>query len=94
MEHVWDMKQLTTKNDDYQRIRSGHIALSSGEQEEEMIRLREENIILCQQLEESHQEVRRSNIRLQETQVQLQETQAQLQETQAQLQETQVQTEV
>ena len=69
LEHVWDMTQLTSSNDDYQRrlkevqkegdeldmIRSEHLALSSGEQGEEMIRLREENSILHRQLEESHQ---------------------------------------
>ena len=85
VEHVWGMTQLTTNNDDYQRRlkeiqkegevldmirRSEHLALSSGEQEKEMIRLREENIILHQQLEESSQEVRRSNTTLQETQAQ------------------------
>ena len=101
LKHVWNMTQLTTNNDDYQRRlkeiqkegemldmirKSEHLALSSGEHEEEMIRLREENIILRQQLEESHQEMRRSNTRLQETQVQLLEIQVQLQETQVQVQ--------
>ena len=101
VEHVWDMTQLTTNNYDYQKRlkeiqkegevlhmikRNEHLALSSGEQEEEMVRLREENIMLHQQLEESQQEVRRSNRRLQETQVQLRETQVQLRETQVQTQ--------
>ena len=101
VEHVWDMTQLTINNDDYQRRlkeiqkegevldmikRSENLALSSGEQEEEMIRLREENIILHQQLEESQQEVIRSNTRQHEIQVQLQKTQAQLQETQVETQ--------
>ena len=69
MENVWNMTQLTTQNDVYQRrlkaiqktvgmIKSEHLALSSGEQEEEMIRLREEIRILKQQLEDSPQEVR------------------------------------
>ena len=103
--HVWNM---TTQYDDYQRrlkeiqgegevfniIRSEHLALSLEEQEEEMIRLREEISILKQQLEESRQKVRQSKTRLQETQVQLQETQVRLQETQDQLQKTQVQTQV
>ena len=87
LEHVWNMTQLSTNNDDYQRrlkeilkegavltmIRgSEHLDLSSGEQEEDMIRLREENTILKHQLERSQQEVRLSNRRLQETQVQKQ----------------------
>ena len=94
LEHVWNMTQLTSSNDDYQRRlkeiqkegevlnmirRSEHLALSSGEHEEVMIRLREENIILHQQLEESQQEVTRCNTRLQKTQVQLQEIQVQTQ---------------
>ena len=98
VENVWNMTQLTTQNDVYQRRlkaiqkeegmirRSEHLALSSGEQEEEMIRLREEIRILKQQLEDSQQEVRRSNATLKETQVQLQEMQAQSQETQIQVQ--------
>ena len=66
VEHVWNMTQLTTNNDGYQRRlkeiqkegevldmikRSEHVALSSGEQEEEMIELREENSILKIELE-------------------------------------------
>ena len=121
VELVWNMTQLTTNNDDYQRRlkemqkegealdmikRSEHLALSSGEQEEEMIRLREDNSILKIQLEELHQETTQTRKQAKETlqdvmesrqqemrrsNTRLQETQAQLQETQAQLQETQAQ---
>ena len=121
VEHVWNMTQLTTNNDDYQRRlkeiqkegeeldmikRSEHLALSSGEQEEEMIRLREENSILKIQLEESHQETtqtrRQANSSVKETQQTLQDvmeshkqemrqSNTRLQEIQVQLQETQVQ---
>ena len=96
LKHAWNM---TTQYDDYQRRllafnlirKSERLALSSGEQEDEMIRLRGEKSLLNQQLEVLHHEVRQSNTRLQETQVQLQETQAKLQETKVRLQETQVQ---
>ena len=124
VEHVWNMTQLTTNNDGYQRRlkeiqkegevldmikRSEHLALSSGEQEEEMIRLREENSILKIQLEESQQETtetrRQANSSLKETQQTLQDvmeshqqemrgSNTRLQEVQAQLQETQAQTQV
>ena len=96
LKHAWNM---TTQYDDYQRRllafdlirKSERLSLSSGEQEEEMIRLRGEKSLLNQQLEVLCQEARQSNTRLQETQVQLQDTQVQLQETQVQLQ---VQTQV
>ena len=120
VEHVWGMTQLTTNNDDYQRRlkeiqkegevldmikRSEHLALSSGEQEEEMIRLREENSILKIQLEESRQETTQTRRQAKETQQTLQDvmeshqqemrrSNTRLQETQAQLQETQAQTQV
>ena len=95
VENVWNMTQLTTQNDVYQRRLKAiqkevgmikHLALSSGEQEEEMIQLREEIGILKQQLEDSQQEVRRSNATLKEMQVQLQETQALSKETQIRVQ--------
>ena len=98
VENVWNMTQLTTQNDVYQRRlkaiqkevgmirRNEHLALSSGEQEGEMIRMREEIRILKQQLGDSQQEVRRSNATLQETHVQLRETQAQSQESQIRVQ--------
>ena len=92
LERVWNMTQLTTNNDDYQRRlkeiqkegevlnmikRSERLALSSGEQEEEMTRLREENSILKIQLEESQQETtetrRQANSSLKETQQTLQD---------------------
>ena len=115
------MTQLTTNNDDYQRRlkeiqkegevlnmikRSERVALSSGEQEEEMTRLREENSILKIQLEESQQETtetrRQANSSLKETQQTLQDvmeshqqemrrSNTRLQEVQVQLQETQAQ---
>ena len=121
VEHVWDMTQLTTNNDVYQRRlkeiqkngevlamikRSEHIALSSGEQEEELIRARDEIRILKIQLEESRQETTKIRRQAKETQQILQDVmethqqemrrsttrlQVQLQETQAQLQETQAQ---
>ena len=121
LEHVWNMTQLTTNNDDYQRRlkeiqkegealnmikRSEHLALSSGEQEEEVIRLRVENSILKIQLEESRQEItqtrRQANSSVKETQQTLQDvmeshqqemrrSNTRLQDVQAQLQETQAQ---
>ena len=124
LEHVWNMTQLTTNNDGYQRRlkeiqkegevldmikRSEHLALSSGGQEEVMIRLREENSILKLQLEESRQETtqtrRQANSSLKETQQTLQDvmeshqkemrrSNTRLQEVQVQLQETQAQTQV
>ena len=115
--HVWDMTQLTTNNDDYQRRlkeiqkegevlnmikRSERLALSSGEQEEELIRLREENSILKIQLEASRQETNQTRRQAKETQQTLQEvmethqhemrqSNTRLQEVQIQLQETQAQ---
>ena len=119
MEHVWDMKQLTTKNDDYQRRlkeiqkegevldmirRSKRLALSSREQK--MIRLREENSILRQQLEVSCQEttqtrrhalryIQQVNSSLKETQQILQDVmeshQQEMRRSNARLQETQSQ---
>ena len=117
LEHVWNMTQLTTKNDDYQRRlkeiqkegealdvirKSEHLALSSGEQEEEMIRLREENSILKIQLEESRQETTQTRRQAKETQQTFQDimeshqkemrrSNTRLQEVQVQLQETQAQ---
>ena len=117
VEHVWDMTQLTTNNDNYQRRlkeiqkegevlnmikRSEHLALSSGEQEEEMIRLREENSILKIQLEELRQEIAQTSRQAKETQQTLQDvmeshqqetrrSNTRLQEVQVQLQEVQVQ---
>ena len=114
LEHVWDMTQLTSSNDDYQRrlkevqkegdeldmIRSEHLALSSGEQGEEMIRLRDEIRILKIQLEESRQETTQTRRQAKETQRILQDvmeihqqemrqSNTILQEVQDQLQETQ-----
>ena len=120
VEHVWNMTQLTTNNDDYQRRlkevqkegevlnmikRSEHLALSSGEQEEEMIRLTEEISILKIQLEESRQETTQTRRQAKETQQTLQDvmeshqqemrrSNTRLQEVQVQLQETQAQTQV
>ena len=124
VEHVWDMTELTTNNDVYQRRlkeiqkegpvlamikKSEHIALSSGEQEEELIRARDEIRILKIQLEESRQETTQIRRQAKETQQTLQDVmethqqemrrsntrlQVQIEETQAQLQETQVQTQV
>ena len=120
VEHVWNMTQLTTNNDGYQRRlkeiqkegevldmikRSEHLALSSGEQEEEMIRLREEISILKVQLEESRQETTQTRRQAKETQQTLQDvmenhqqemrrSNTRLQEVQVQLQETQAQTQV
>ena len=117
VEHVWDMTQLTTNNDVYQRRlkeiqkkgevlsmikRNEHLALSSGEQEEELIRLREENSILKIQLEASRQETNQTRRQAKETQQTLQDvmeshqqemrrSNTRLQEEQVQLQETQVQ---
>ena len=117
LEHVWNMTQLTTNNDDYQRRlkeiqkegevlnmikRSEHLALSSGEQEEEMIRLREENNILKIQLEELRQETTQTRRQAKVTQQTLQDvmeshqqemrrSNTRLQEVQAHLQETQAQ---
>ena len=117
VEHVWGMTQLTINNDDYQRRlkeiqkegevlnmirKSEHLALTSGEQEEEMIRLREENSILKIQLEELHQETTQTRRQAKETQQTLQDvidshqqemrrSNTRLQEVQVQLQEVQVQ---
>ena len=118
-EHVWDMTQLTTNNDDYQRRlkkiqkegevldmikRSEHLALSSGEREEEMIRIIEDNSILKIQLEESRQETNQTRRQAKETQQTLQDvmdhqqemrrSNTRLQEVQVQLQETQAQLQV
>ena len=115
VEHVWDMTQLTTNNDGYlrrlkeiqkegevfdMRNRSEHLALSSGEQGEEMIRLRDEICILKIQLEESRQETTQTRRQAKETQRILQDVMEShqqemrqsntiLQEVQDQLQETQ-----
>ena len=114
VEHVWNMTQLTTNNDDYQRRlkeiqkegevhdmikRSEHLALSSGEEEEEMIQLREENSILKIQLEESRQETTQTRREAKETLQDVMESHQQEMKRsntrlQVQLQETQAQTQV
>ena len=97
MEHVWNMTQLSTKRDDYQRrlkgvqkegevldiIRSECLVLSSGKQKEEMTRLREENSILKEQLDDSQQEITQTRMQaerdIQQVSIILKKTQQTLQ---------------